>query len=214
MNEDNNNLNRGKVEIDLNEYQELETSTSGNASKVVNNDIERNVLENKINNLETKGIAPEEELTQEEHDQNINSATKLNEAGKKEIRMEVDETVSRVHEKDRKRSKLIGFIIFVLPLIIISFFIYRAILNNKHDVLIDNVKKSAQKYMEDDEQASYMYSLMVGKIDSITIKAGELKRRGYIDFDLIDPLTKEDYTDYKIVVNVQKGKLTYTFPVK
>ena len=112
-------VSRGKVEIDMEEY--VDFSELGKSEEVVpitnesmptsiesNATISRNKVDTAvkdINNLDAVNDADGDgEVTQEELDENINSTTKVNEAGKKEIRMEVNETVTRVHEKDRKEK--------------------------------------------------------------------------------------------------------------
>lgn len=219
-------VNRGKVEIDMEEYVDFSelgknkeevpvTSESGTTSIESNATIDRNKVDTAvkdINNLDAASDTDGDgEVTQEELDENINSTTKVNEAGKKEIRMEVNETVTRVHEKDRKVKKLIAAV-FVVIGIVILILIRGAIIDNKYDIFIRDVKTAAQKYMEDDSNASYVYALYNDTIDELTISVSDLKRRGFIDFELIDPKTKEDMSDTKVVVTLEGGTLVYTYP--
>ena len=219
-------VNRGKVEIDMEEYVDFSelgkneeevpvTSESGPTSIESNATIDRNKVDTAvkdINNLDAASDTDGDgEVTQEELDENINSTIKVNEAGKKEIRMEVNETVTRVHEKDRKVKKLIAAV-FVVIGIVILILIRGAIIDNKYDIFIRDVKTAAQKYMEDDSNASYVYALYNDTIDELTISVSDLKRRGFIDFELIDPKTKEDMSDTKVVVTLEGGTLVYTYP--
>ena len=219
-------VSRGKVEIDMEEY--VDFSELGKSEEVVpitnesiptsiesNATIDRNKVDTAvkdINNLDAVNDTDGDgEVTQEELDENINSTTKVNEAGKKEIRMEVNETVTRVHEKDRKVKKLIAAVFIVIGIVILML-IRGAIIDNKYDIFIRDVKTAAQKYMEDDSNASYVYALYNETIDELTISVSDLKRRGFIDFELIDPKTKEDMSDTKIVVTLEGGTLVYTYP--
>ena len=219
-------VSRGKVEIDMEEY--VDFSELGKNEEVVpitnesiptsiesNATIDRNKVDTAvkdINNLDAANDTDGDgEVTQEELDENINSTTKVNEAGKKEIRMEVNETVTRVHEKDRKVKKLIAAVFIVIGIVILIL-IRGAIIDNKYDIFIRDVKTAAQKYMEDDSNASYVYALYNETIDELTISVSDLKRRGFIDFELIDPKTKEDMSDTKVVVTLEGGTLVYTYP--
>ena len=219
-------VSRGKVEIDMEEY--VDFSELGKSEEVVpitnesiptsiesNATIDRNKVDTAvkdINNLDAVNDTDGDgEVTQEELDENINSTTKVNEAGKKEIRMEVNETVTRVHEKDRKVKKLIAAVFIVIGIVILML-IRGAIIDNKYDIFIRDVKTAAQKYMEDDSNASYVYALYNETIDELTISVSDLKRRGFIDFELIDPKTKEDMSDTKVVVTLEGGTLVYTYP--
>lgn len=219
-------VSRGKVEIDMEEY--VDFSELGKNKEVVpitnesmptsiesNATIDRNKVDTAvkdINNLDAVNDTDGDgEVTQEELDENINSTTKVNEAGKKEIRMEVNETVTRVHEKDRKVKKLIAAVFIVIGIVILIL-IRGAIIDNKYDIFIRDVKTAAQKYMEDDSNASYVYALYNETIDELTISVSDLKRRGFIDFELIDPKTKDDMSDTKVVVTLEGGTLVYTYP--
>lgn len=219
-------IDRGKVEIDYDEYvdfselgknEEIKDSSNINVPTSIESEtqIDRNKVDSvvvEINNLDNPNDTDGDgQVSQEEHDENINSTTKLNEAGKKEIRIEVDETVTKVHDKDRKIKKLILTVFIIIGLGILLL-IRNAIINSKYDLFIRNVKSSAQKYMEDDSNASYLYALYSETIDEISISVTDLKRRGFIDFELENPKTHEDMSDTKVVVTLDGGTLVYTYP--
>ena len=183
-----------------------------NNSNIVENSIERNTIDNKLTNIDNN--IEEENLTQEEHDENINSETKLNEAGKKEVRIEVDETVTEAHEKDRKKSKLMFLLIIVLPLLIISLLIVHAMRNNKEEVFFNEIKNAGIKYMAKDEQASLTYAFYTEKINEYYLFIEDLKNEGLITKDVIDPKTKENLNDSILYLHMENGELIYTFPYK
>jgi len=218
------NVSRGEVEIDLEEYVDFSVFGKSDEQNTVvpeavptsvesNTTIDRNKVDTALQDINNLGATNdnEGEVTQEELDENLNSTTKVNEAGKKEVRIEVNETVTRVHEKDRKIKKIIAAVFIVIGIAIVIL-VRSMIISNKEDIFIRNVKEAADEYLHDDSNASYLYALYNETIDELTISVSDLKRRGYIDFDLVNPKTKEDLSDTKVVVTLDGGTLIYTFP--
>lgn len=226
--ESTNKVSRGNLEIDMEEYVDISSlgkdetnekeENTNEPTHIMNENvtIDRNKMDSTVVDFENINNAADldgdGEVTQEEHDENINQTTKLNEAGKKEIRMEVDERVTLAHEKDRKVSKLVVFILIVV-LVIIGFFIRRQVINSKYDLLVREVKTAAEKYLGEDANASSVYALYSERVVSIEINVYDLKRKGYLDdVDLTNPKTGEDMTNTKVVVTLDGGKMVYTYP--
>lgn len=212
-----NTIERNKLEVDLEEYvdinelgkEEMAESSSVPSSTITESSIARNELDVDLVDINKVGV--EDETTQSEHDENINSTTKLNEAGKREIRIEVDETVTKVHERDNKIKKyfVLGLIVIC---VIIAILIRNVIINNKYELFIRNVKAAAADFMEDDSNASTMYALYNETIDNYIINVNELERKEYIKFELKNPKTGEDMRGTKVEVKLVNGKIEYIYP--
>lgn len=221
MNEEENRINRNSVDMDYTPLESIpntnqEQAMFDNSNANVTNNVtptssneEVSVNRNEINvgfvDLEKKEDE-NEEVTQEELDENINSATKLNEAGKKEIRMEVDPIVTKAHNKDNKIKKYVTFGLIVIVLIV-GFIIFKTARNNNQKAYYNNIKAAAISYIKSEDNKSLLSSLYLEKVNEITVNLTELKNGGYFEKDLKDPITKEDTSKLEVIIYLNGGNV-------
>lgn len=190
MNEDKNRFERNSVDmdfVDLNSIKE-EPIIEGNPLTEDNN--LNSPLEEQINNEISEG---------------------LEEPEKKEIHIEPIKSIAR--EKDRKINKIIIGVLVGIALIFL-FILIKSSISSKYDLFVRNVKNAAKVYIQDDTNASYVSALYNEKIEKIDVTLSELKKRGFITFELKDPRDDSDLSLTKVRISIEDGNLIYTYPVE
>lgn len=75
-----------------------------------------------------------------------------------------------------------------------------------YDVQINNIKSGASSFV-----AENIFDINISSGDSVGITLGDLKNLGYIDEDIKDPITRNNFSDdLAIVIANQSGVFTYT----
>lgn len=202
-----NTLEQPQMEVQesINTTPTVETTSSNQNSQVTRNAVDLNFVD-----LE-KNPADEKPLTQDELDENILGETKYNEAGKKEIRVEVDPVVTDTHKKDAKIKNLFKFGLLAVA-IIIGIFIYMETINNKQELFQREIKAAAEEYINNELNQSILSSLYLGKTNEVIISVSDLSNEGFYEGDFIDPKTKDNVEEQLVRIYLENGKLTYQFP--
>lgn len=202
-----NTLEQPQMEVQesINTTPTVETTSANQNSQVTRNAVDLNFVD-----LE-KNPADEKPLTQDELDENILGETKYNEAGKKEIRVEVDPVVTDTHKKDAKIKNLFKFGLLAVA-IIIGIFIYMETINNKQELFQREIKAAAEEYINNELNQSILSSLYLGKTNEVIISVSDLSNEGFYEGDFIDPKTKDNVEEQLVRIYLENGKLTYQFP--
>jgi prepilin-type N-terminal cleavage/methylation domain-containing protein len=75
-----------------------------------------------------------------------------------------------------------------------------------YDVQINNIKSGASSFV-----AENIFDINISSGDSVGITLGDLKNLGYIDEDIKDPITRNNFSDdLAITITNQNGVFTYT----
>lgn len=75
-----------------------------------------------------------------------------------------------------------------------------------YDVQIRNIEEGASNFVAD-----HIFSFEIGLNESVGITLGDLKRLGYIDSDIIDPISRNKFDDsLLIVITNTNNTFTYT----
>ena len=75
-----------------------------------------------------------------------------------------------------------------------------------YDVQINNIKSGASSFV-----AENIFDINISSGNSVGITLGDLKNLGYIDEDIKDPITRNNFSDdLAITITNQNGVFTYT----